>query len=209
MIAPKRASMSASAASTAAASATSSRMPVPRRSSAARAAAIFAAPSSVVAVPTTVAPAAASARAIARADAARRAGHQRDLSGERASVMACLLGAGRSAGERRARRVDIRAVGRAHSPLRLRSMRLFMPVSTRPGPHSTTCVTPRAAKRLDRLDPAHRARRLPRERGADRVGFRMLRDVDVVQHGNRRRRDQRRVASLAARRSAAGCISEL
>ena len=41
---------------------------------------------------------------------------------------------------------------------RRRSMRLTMPASTLPGPHSTMWVTPRARMRLDRLDPAHRRR---------------------------------------------------
>ena len=54
-------------------------------------------------------------------------------------------------------------------------MRLLRPASTLPGPHSTTCVTPCAAIALDRLGPAHRARRLPRQRGADRVRRRDVR----------------------------------
>ena len=68
-------------------------------------------------------------------------------------------------------------------------MRLTMPASTLPGPHSTMCVTPRARMRLHDLDPAHRAEGLAHERVADRGGIGLDRDVDVVDDRNLRRRE--------------------
>ena len=88
------------------------------------------------------------------------------------------------------------------------SMRLTMPASTLPGPHSTMCVDAARADRLHRLDPAHRAEGLAIQRVADRRRVGLDRDVDVVDDRDLRRGDRRRrqLARAAARPPASsGC----
>ena len=136
------------------------RCPSPPMPASARYAVIAAAPASVVAVPTTVAPCAAQRRGDRAADAARRAGDQRDLSRQR-PAHAALPWRQRPAPPARRR---WRRHRRARVPRGSASMRLHRPVSTLPGPHSTTWVTPLRGHGLHGLDPAHRARRLARQR---------------------------------------------
>ncbi len=137
----------AMAASQAAASLTSSTMPRPPL--AASASPIAAAPASDVAVPTTVAPRAASVVRDRAADAARRAGDERDLSSQRGLPRDVAHGAlpASPASRIAASAASSDAGSKIDMPVTRGSMRLQSGASTLPGPHSTTCVTPASAMR--------------------------------------------------------------
>ena len=208
VIAPKRASMSASAASTAAASVTSSLMPVPalpavrkvvrrssprpRRSSPCRS------PSRRRA---------ASASAIARP--MPRVAPVTSATCPSSVAFAIVVLLRQSACERRQRRRRCRRRRSARTTSSSRAIRLLSPASTLPGPHSTTCVTPRAANAW--IVSTQRTGLAACCASAARIasGARCFGDVDVVQHRDRRRgeRHARRASPRAARprASAASC----
>ena len=153
-------------------------------------------------------------RAVARerlrdraADAARGAGDQRDLSGE----LAVRHRMSRSDAAASARIVERRCRRRsARTPSSSSSMRLLEARQHLAGP-AFDDVRHAAARRTPAIvcDPAHRARRLPRERGADRVGRRVLaRRRRCGAPGSRASRTRPARAARASR-SAAGCSSEL
>ena len=158
-IAPWRASIPFTTVSTLAKSRTSSRTPSTLPGPACESAAIDAAPSSLVAVPTTRAPAAASARAIARPMPRVAPVTSASLPIERSSPSSPSQSASAErASANAAPSVSANASSRS-------SIRRVSPASTLPGPHSTIAVTPSGREPLHRLGPAHRARRLACQRG--------------------------------------------
>ena len=140
---PKSACTFSTKAAHAAASRTSSTRPAPLAPASAIAFEIASAPFSEVAVPTTVAPALASACSDALADAARGSGHDCHLSVQHV-VSALLQGRGERGGILDGDAFDAR-----------RRCAFVRPVSTLPGAHSTMRVTPWRREELDGLDPAH------------------------------------------------------
>ena len=164
--------------------------PVPRLPAAARYAAIFAAPSSVVAVPITVAPARASASAIARPMPRVAPVTSATCPSSVAFVHAVPPVASVRQPASAARAASMSAPSVSAKDLSSRTIRLLRPASTLPGPHSTTCVTPRAAnawmvstQRTGLAACCASAARIASASGCSG-------DVDVVQHRNRRRRER-------------------
>ena len=134
---------------------------------------IDAAPSSVVAVPTTSAPALRERERDRAPDAARRAGDERDLAVERRAVLIADALQLRVSCASAPALVERCAVGQRERRSASASMRRVSPASTLPGPAFDDVRDAARGQRLDGLGPAHRARRLLRERGADLVGRRV------------------------------------
>ena len=147
--------------------------------------AIFAAPSSVVAVPITVAPSAASRSAIARpmprvapVTSAVLAGKRSVAHGRkspRASATATRFPPRRDDGVAVGQRVRVHSVGDAPG----------QPGQHLAGPALDDVRDAAVGHRAHGRRPVHGVGRLPRERIADRVGLVMLGDVDVVNDRDR------------------------
>ena len=161
--------------------------PAPRRALAGhatvRVAVSSAAPASLVAVPTTRAPAAARARAMAwpmprEAPVTSATSFSSMLTTPSCRTLAPVAA---SAAADVARSSSARQARSAR-----RSMRRLRPVSTLPGPHSMSCAMAVGRQRAHGVLPAHRARQLPHQQCADVIRLLMrggIHRADVADRG--------------------------